>query len=78
MLGPTAVDNLRKNGIASDTDYENKSLKAAMRKANDLGAKYVLMIGEDELKKNIVTLKDMTSGEQKEVKAEDLIKELRC
>jgi len=72
------LDNLRKNGITSDTDYEGKSLKGAMRKANDLGARYVLIIGEDELKKNVVTLKDMVSGEQKEAKSEDLIKELRC
>ncbi len=78
IQGLKLLDNLRKNGIACDTDYENKSLKAAMRKANDLGAKYVLMIGEDELRKNAVTLKDMVSGTQKEVKAEDLLKELRC
>ena len=49
-----------------------------MRTANDLGAKFVLIIGEDELKKNIVTLKNMSSGEQKELKSEELIKELKC
>lgn len=71
------LDALRKAGITSDTDYENKSLKAAMRKANDLGARYVLIMGEDELKKNVVTLKDMVSGEQKELSQEDLLKELK-
>ncbi|MFA4842316.1 MAG: His/Gly/Thr/Pro-type tRNA ligase C-terminal domain-containing protein, partial [Candidatus Omnitrophota bacterium] len=72
------LNNLRKNGISSDTDYENKSLKAALRKANDLNARFVLIIGEDELKKGAVTLKDMVSGEQKEVKAGDIFEELKC
>ncbi len=75
--GIKLLDGLRKGGIAADTDYENKSLKAAMRKANDLMAKYVLIIGEDELKNNAVTLKDMASGEQKEIKQKDLITELK-
>ncbi len=71
------LDNLRKAGVACDTDYENKSLKGAMRLADDLGARYVLLIGEDELKKNVVTLKDMASGVQREVKESELIKELQ-
>lgn len=68
---------LRKAGITSDTDYENKSLKGALRRANDLKARFVLIIGEDELKKNVLTLKDMVSGEQKEIKQEELIIELK-
>ncbi len=76
--GLKLLDELRKAGIACDTDYEEKSLKGAMRAANDVGARYVLIIGEDELKKNIVTLKDMVSGEQKEVRPQDLKKELGC
>jgi len=75
--GFNLLDNLRKAGIASDTDYENKSLKGAMRRADDLGTRYVLIIGEDELKKNTVTLKDMSSGEQREVKQEELLRELK-
>ncbi|MBI4972613.1 MAG: histidine--tRNA ligase [Candidatus Omnitrophica bacterium] len=64
---------LRQNGIPADTDYEGKSLKGALRAANDLGVRYVLIIGENELKKNVVTLKDMTSGEQREIKQTELI-----
>jgi len=69
--------NLRKNGIAADTDYENKSLKGAMRSANDLGAKNVLIIGDNELEKKTVMLKDMVSGEQREVGFDNIIGELR-
>lgn len=76
--GIKVLDNLRKKGIAADTDYENKSLKGALRKANDLGVKTVLIIGEDELRKNAVTLKDMVSGGQREIKSESLLEELKC
>ena len=67
--------NLRQAGIKSDTDYENRSIKGAMRRANDLGARYVLILGENELKKNVVMLKDMDSGEQREVKIENIVYE---
>jgi len=72
-FGMQLLDKLRKAGIGSDTDYENKTLKGAMRQANDRGARFVVIIGDNELKKNIVILKDMASGEQKEIKQEELI-----
>jgi len=74
--GLKLLAELRKRNISADTDYEAKSLKGAMRKADDLAARFVLIIGDNELEKGIITLKDMKSGEQKEVKAENLIDEL--
>ncbi len=76
--GLTLLAQLRQAGIPSDTDYENKSLKGAMRSANDLTARYAVIIGENELKNNTVTLKDMQEGRQKEIKSQDLIKELKA
>jgi histidyl-tRNA synthetase len=76
--GLTLLAQLRRAGIPSDTDYENKSLKGAMRSANDLAARYAVIIGENELKNNTVTLKDMREGRQKEIKSENLIKELKA
>jgi len=76
--GLKLLAELRKNNISSDTDYENKSIKGAMRKANDLNARLVLIIGDNEIEKGVITLKDMLSGEQKEIKSEDIIKEIRC
>ncbi|MGE5197029.1 MAG: histidine--tRNA ligase [Deltaproteobacteria bacterium] len=70
-------NDLRAGLIASDTDYSARSLKGAMRAANDLGARFVIIIGDEEIKKNVVTLKDMESGEQAEVKKEDLINRLK-
>jgi histidyl-tRNA synthetase len=76
LEGLKLLNRLRLKGIAADTDYEGKSLKGSMRKACDLGAKYVLIIGEDELKKGVVTLKDMSSGEQREINNANLVNEL--
>ncbi len=82
-LGETArrhgiilLDTLRNNNITADTDYENRSLKGAMRRANDLKASFALIIGDDELKKKTVMCKNMATGEQKEVEEKELIKYL--
>lgn len=76
--GLKLLNDLRRSGVPCDTDYEGKSLKAAMRQANDQGATHVLIIGEDELKNNSVTLKDMLSGEQKEIGTDKIIEELQA
>ena len=76
--GLKLLNQMRKSGISCDTDYLNKSLKGAMRAANDAGAGIVLILGEDELKNNIISLKDMSTGSQKEVALQNLIEELKC
>ncbi|MBM3244048.1 MAG: histidine--tRNA ligase, partial [Candidatus Omnitrophica bacterium] len=76
--GIKTLFSLRENGITADMDYEGKSIKGAMRKAGELKARYVVLIGEDEIQKRIVTLKDMLTGKQKELTESDLIKELTC
>lgn len=74
--GLKILNKLRRNGITCDTEYEGKSLKGAMRAADDLSARYVLIFGENELKKNSIMLKDMASGEQKEIGLDNVIGEL--
>lgn len=76
--GIKILNQLRCAGIPADMDYLNKSLKAAMRAANDNGAAFALILGEDELKNNTISLKDMSNGTQKEVKIENLTEELKC
>jgi len=53
-------------------DYEQKSLRAKMRAANKLGARWVVLITEDDAKRRTVQLKEMASGEQVEVAWTDL------
>jgi histidyl-tRNA synthetase len=76
--GVKILHQLRSCGIPSEMDYLNRSLKAAMRAANDAKAKYVLILGEDELKKNVVSLKDMSNSAQREIEIQNLTKELKC
>lgn len=76
--GIKILDQLRQANIACETDYLSKSLKGALRAANDAGANLVLILGDDELKNNVITLKDMSQSTQKEVKIENLTEELKC
>jgi len=72
------LNQLRSAEIPADMDYLSKSLKGAMRAANDLGAAFVLILGDDELKMNTISVKDMASGAQRQAAMQDLIKELKC
>ena len=75
------IDGLRRDSwdkkISFDMDYENKSLKAQMREADKLGAKFVLIIGDDEIAKGEVMMRDMATKEQLGVKFDDLTKTLK-
>ncbi len=53
-------------------DYESKSLKAKMRSANKLGARWVVLLSAAEVERRVVQLKEMASGEQVEVAWADL------
>ena len=61
------VNTLRMAGIIVETDYMYRSVKAQMKYANELGAKYTVILGENELKENSAKIKNMETGEQTEV-----------
>ena len=67
------AEDLRKNDIKVYVDYSSKGMKAHMKKADKLETKYCIILGEDELNKGIVLLKDFSTREQKEVKIEEII-----
>ncbi len=75
--GIKILNQLRSAGISADTDYSNRSLKGAMRAANDAKAAFVLILGEDELKANTISIKDMAAGTQKQIAIQNLIQELK-
>ena len=75
--GAKLVHALRANNIPADTDYAGHTLKGKMRQANELGVRFCIIVGENELTKGVVSLKDMVTGEQTEIKQEDIIKELK-
>ncbi|MGQ9463276.1 MAG: histidine--tRNA ligase [Candidatus Fervidibacter sp.] len=55
---------LRRAGIRADRDYFPRSLKAQMRYAGKLGALFVLILGDEELRENAVTVRDMRKSQQ--------------
>ena len=70
------VHKLRAVGVSAIIDTLNRNLKGQMKYANKLNARYSVVIGENEIEKGIVTLKNMYSGEQKEISAIDITKEI--
>ncbi len=66
------ASELRQRGIAAETEIMERSLKAQMKYAGRRGYKHVVIIGEDEIARRQVTLRDMKSGEQVEVSREVL------
>ncbi|MFH1246107.1 MAG: histidine--tRNA ligase [Candidatus Omnitrophota bacterium] len=61
------VYSLRKAGISCEINYQDKSLKGQMRLADKLGAVSAAILGEDELRKGVIIVRDMRTKEQKEV-----------
>ena len=69
----TIVNRLREAGLIAEIRFGSKSLKSHMKQADRLGARTVLMLGEDELQRNEITVRDMQAGKQTSVKLENLI-----
>ncbi|MGG3234974.1 histidine--tRNA ligase [Priestia flexa] len=67
------VNKLRKAGFVAEKDYQDKKVKGQFKSADRLEAKYVVVLGDDELAKGVVNVKDMALGEQEEVKLEELV-----
>lgn len=64
---------LRKNRVAAEKDLLGRSLKSQMKYADKLGAAYTIVIGDDEVNKNRAVLKNMKTGEQKDVSLDSIL-----
>jgi histidyl-tRNA synthetase len=65
---------LRRADIASEIGYDGKSLKAQMRQANRLKARYVVMLGEDEIRQESALIKDFhNDGAQETVRLSEVV-----
>ncbi|WP_047979691.1 histidine--tRNA ligase [Ornithinibacillus contaminans] len=71
------VHELRWNGIQVDQDYQGRKMKAQFKAADRYKAKYVLVLGEDELEKQVINVKEMGTGEQVEVPLDKLVNTLK-
>lgn len=62
------VYDLRKAGVSVDTDHLGRGLRASMKYADKLGAKYTLVLGDNEIENGQANIKNMQTGQTKEVK----------
>jgi len=65
--GTRVLDELRGLGLRADTDYRASTLKAHLRQADRLGAEYVVIIGDDEVTKGRLLVRNMRTKEQEEL-----------
>ena len=70
------ASKLRENNIKTDLYPDNPKLKKQLQYANNNSIPYVVIIGEDEVKSNLFTLKNMVSGKQEKLSLEEIISEI--
>jgi len=71
------VYKIRQEGFSAETDLMGRSVKAQMKYADKLGAVYSLVIGDNEVKSNKAVLKNMLTGEAKDISLDTLIERLK-
>lgn len=71
------VYKIRQEGFSAETDLMGRSVKAQMKYADKLGAVYSLVIGDDEVDSNKAVLKNMLTGETKDISLDTLIERLK-
>ena len=67
------LENLRNNGFMAEMDYYGRSLKSQFKSSERKNARFVIIIGEDEIKNNSVTLKDTLTKAQETLSKDELI-----
>ncbi|MGE5716134.1 MAG: histidine--tRNA ligase [Acidobacteriota bacterium] len=84
-LGPEAasfafplIHGLKSSGVRAETEYAGGSLKSQMKKADRSGARYTLIIGEQEMKEGKAVLRNMQTKEQVPVALAGILEELKA
>jgi histidyl-tRNA synthetase len=67
------VNQFHLEGVRAELDYERKTLKSQMRRADKLKARYVLILGEEELKKGRAVLRNMKTKSQEEIPMQGIV-----
>jgi len=71
------LNQIRRAGIKADKDYNGRSAKAQMKYADKLGARIVLLLGEDEMQKGVITVRNMDSKAQSQIGQDVLIEAVK-
>ena len=72
------LSELHAAGVAAQMDYDSRKLRNQFRSADVAGAQFCVILGPDEIARGTVSVKDMKTGEQREVRREELIAGLRA
>ena len=72
-LGIKITNILRMNGFSSEIDGMSRNIKGNFKQADRLNAKYVIIIGEEEVESNILTIKNNNTKEEYKMNLEELI-----
>jgi histidyl-tRNA synthetase len=67
MLAMQLAGSLRAEGVSADLDFAGRSAKGQFKQADRSGAAYAAILGEDELREGVCTVRDMASGEETRV-----------
>ena len=67
------INDIRKAGISADMSFGDRGLKGAMKGADRAGARFALVLGDQELENGTVALKDLATHEQHDVNLKDLV-----
>ena len=74
--GLVLLNRLRQSGVPALIDYTGRSMKAQMRAANRASARTALILGEDEVARGVVGVKDMESGGQETLPVDEALQRL--
>lgn len=76
LLAYEWVCELNINKIPSEMDFTERSLKSHMKRADKFNAEYVLIVGEDEIKKGFAILRNMETKNQSEIPLNNIVQEI--
>ena len=71
------VNDLRNVGITAETDYMNRGIKAQFKYADKLGAKFVAVLGSDELARGVIKIKNMADGTEQDAPIDKISEYIR-
>lgn len=72
------LNNLRRAGLSAAMDFAGRSMKAQMKQANKLGARYALILGDDEIAEGVVMLRSMSDSQQEKVPLAEVIGKIKA
>lgn len=76
LFGLKLMRDLRKQSVKAEMDSLGRNIKGQFKYADRLEAKYTVVIGDNELDQNMVSIKNMGTSEQKQVPLQDIMKEI--